>query len=485
MKIKIIKKLIKRNVVKIKKNKTTTIAVIFCFVYALAFSLISIHRFWQFDVFYYDFGIFDTALWKVAHFQAPIIEHFRLGGKWIFADHFNPSIFFLSPLYWFTDKSEVMLVAQSVIVAISGSIIYFIGKKVTKNTIFSLGVMVSYLLFISVQNALITYFHEATISTLPLVLAIYFFITKKYKWYFLSFLIFLGGKESNFAVGISLAIGILLLDFKHNRKLSIGTALISLIWGLVAIKLIIPFFSGGEYLYSVSLPTNPITFLGSYINNPQKVNTLLISGLSFGFLPLLSFQFLPAVFIDFATRFYPSFLSLSWGVTFHYGAMTGAVLAISSVFSHSFLRKFLSVKVITFYGIGLILLSFFLHRFVTHGPLGLAYNQAFYQHSKDFAFLTDMVNLVPAGASIMTQNNIASHFTHEKVTLLRDKCEPCTSEHYRSIMPDYIVIDVRDGQGPNNYFGVTELSVILKSLQADGEYEAIYHKGDQYIFKKR
>ncbi len=136
MKIKIIKKLIKRNVVKIKKNKTTTIAVVFCFVYALAFSLISVNRFWQFDVFYYDFGIFDTALWKVAHFQAPIIEHFRLGGKWIFADHFNPSIFFLSPLYWFTDKSEVMLVAQSVIVAISGSIIYFIGKKVTKNTIF-------------------------------------------------------------------------------------------------------------------------------------------------------------------------------------------------------------------------------------------------------------------------------------------------------------------------------------------------------------
>ncbi len=485
MKIKTIKKLFKKNVVKIKKNKTTIIAVVFSFIYALAFSLISMNRFWQFDVFYYDFGIFDTALWKVAHFQAPIIEHFRLGGKWIFADHFNPTIFLLSPLYWITDKSEVMLIAQSVIVSISGFVIYLIGKNITKNTIFSLGVMVSYLLFISVQNALITDFHEATISTLPLILAVYFFISKKYRWYFLSILLFLGGKESNFAVGIGFAIGLLLLDFKNNKKISIATALVSLVWGLLAIKLMIPFFSGGEYLYSVSIPTDPFTFLGTYIDNSQKVNTLFMSALSFGFLPLLSYQFLPAVLVDFATRFYPSFLSLSWGVTFHYGAMTGAVLAISSVFAHQMLKKFLPVKIITLYGVVLILFSLFLHRFVTHGPLGLAYNPTFYQHSNDFKFLTNMVRLIPPGASIMTQNNIAAHFTHDKITLLRDKCGPCTQEHYRSIMPDYIIIDSREGQGPNNYFGVTDLKVIFENLKDDKDYNVIYHVGDQYAFKKR
>ena len=67
-------------------------------VYTLAAVLVSLHRFWQFEVFYYDFGIFDSAIWKAAHFTAPIIDHFVVGGKVIFADHFSPSIFLLSPL---------------------------------------------------------------------------------------------------------------------------------------------------------------------------------------------------------------------------------------------------------------------------------------------------------------------------------------------------------------------------------------------------
>src|SRR5690606_312203 len=106
----------------IKKNASFLdyFAIFFFVIFALFGSLVSLHRFWQYDIYYYDFGIFDQALWKVAQFKAPIIEHLVVGGKWIFADHFNPSLFVLSPLYWFTDRSEIMLVAQAVCVALSG-----------------------------------------------------------------------------------------------------------------------------------------------------------------------------------------------------------------------------------------------------------------------------------------------------------------------------------------------------------------------------
>lgn len=103
------------------------------FLFVLAGSLVSLNRYWQYEVFYYDFGIFDRAIWLVAHFNPPIVDHLVASGKWIFADHFYPSVFLLSPLYWFTDRQEILLIVQSLIVGLSGLVIYFIGKEVFRD----------------------------------------------------------------------------------------------------------------------------------------------------------------------------------------------------------------------------------------------------------------------------------------------------------------------------------------------------------------
>lgn len=45
------------------------------------FTTISLHRFWQYASWYYDFGIFYQAISAVSHGQAPIIDHFIFHGK--------------------------------------------------------------------------------------------------------------------------------------------------------------------------------------------------------------------------------------------------------------------------------------------------------------------------------------------------------------------------------------------------------------------
>src|SRR3989344_3357598 len=85
-------------------------------LFMIAGVFVSLNRYWQYNVFYYDFGIFDSAIWSVSRFKPPIIDHLAVGGKWIFADHFNPSIFLLSPLYWLTDRQEMILVVQAAVV---------------------------------------------------------------------------------------------------------------------------------------------------------------------------------------------------------------------------------------------------------------------------------------------------------------------------------------------------------------------------------
>lgn len=125
-----------------KIHKVDVVVYLFCVLFTVAGIVVSLNRFWQYDVYYYDFGIFDQAIWSVSRFQPPIIEHIVVGGKWIFADHFNPSIFLLSPLYWITDRSEVILIAQAIAVGLSGFFIYQTGLTLLKNRLLSFSVLV-------------------------------------------------------------------------------------------------------------------------------------------------------------------------------------------------------------------------------------------------------------------------------------------------------------------------------------------------------
>lgn len=451
------------------------LAYISTFLFIAAGVLVSLHRYWQYTVFYYDFGIFDSAIWSVSRFQPPIIDHLVIGGKWIFADHFSPSIFLLSPLYWFTDKQEIILVAQSVVVGLSGFVLYQIGKEVIKNKFLSFSVLVSYFLFVGLQNAIITDFHEVTVSTLPLMLAFWALIKKKTVWYFIFLIITLGFKESTFALGIAMGIFIFLL-WRNKYKIALATVLISVVWGFVVIQFIIPYFSGGTYNYSLASGAGSTMSATALFDNPLKRRTLFYSFLSFGFLPLVSWQFWILFLQDFMTRFIP-ITPTRWDLGLHYSAQLASLMAISTVFG---IKRISSLPVISKYlpllGILLILNAVYLYRFMLHGPFGLAYNPAFYKQTSNFSFLDTPVKMVPSNASIAAQNNLSVRFTHQKVWLLRNE--------YYQYEPDYIIIDKRAGQDPNGLFGTGNVVALLESLRHDTDYSPIYTTQDQFVYKR-
>lgn len=250
-----------------------------CFLFALAGSLINIHRFLQFDLGYYDFGIFDHAIWQVAHFKAPIIDHFRVSGKWIFADHFGPSIFLFSPIYWFTDKSEALLVAHNVVMAGSGFVLFLIGYKILKNYFASISVLIAYFLYIGFQNASYHEFHDITVMTLFIALVYWSIVNNRKKLFFLFLILALGFREISEFFGVGTAFFIYFYK-KDWRKIAILTAIISLFWSLVAIKIIIPYFLGKSYYYFNMLPQNGV-FLKELYSPPYKLRALFITFASF------------------------------------------------------------------------------------------------------------------------------------------------------------------------------------------------------------
>jgi len=451
------------------------IAFVLCVLFSIAGILVSLHRYWQFEIWYYDFGIFDQAIWKVAHFIPPAIDHFIVSQKLIFADHFHPSIFLLSPLYWFTNRSEVLLIAQALLVGVSAFVLYLLSVQVIKHRLISLAILISYLLFTGLQNAVITEFHELALVPLPLMLTYWGILQKKKRLFLISFIITLGFKETLFLLGIGLSIFVFFYR-KEWRKLSLFTLLYSLLWGFLTIKIIIPYFSGGIYQYAFNESFSITHIVQQLISPAIKLKTVFWIFGSFLFLPFLSLSTLPIILMNLASRFVTPGAT-RWDLGFHYNAEIAPTLAIATLLAFNFLRKRVSQNMLRVLAVLLTLNAVFLYRFILHGPFALAYNPAFYNHTKNFQFLEQLINKVPKDATVMTQNNLAARFTHQQVYLLR--------ENYQQYAPEYIVFDVREGQNPNNFLGVEDAVQILENVQNDETYQILFHEGNQYIFKTK
>lgn len=455
----------------------SSIVIALFFVFTIVGITISLHRYWQYEVFYIDFGQYDQSIWEISRFKMPMLDHWILGFVPIFADHFTPSVFLLSPLYWFTLKSEIILIAQAVLVGLSGLVLYSIGNAVLRNKFISLSVLTSYYLFVGLQNAVITEFHEITIMTFFLMSTFWAFVKNRKILYYVLLFVTLGFKETTFLVGICLGISIFLIDKKWKRE-AILTVIISIIWGILALKVIIPYFSSMKYLYSGNISNISFGWIFSLFDSPLKVHTLIYSFLSFGFLPLFSPQFWPLILQDYITRFIPQNFITRWDLGLHYNALSSVFLAISSIYSFKFIFKYSIVKKYKYIIAVLIIFNaLILNRFILHGPFNLFFNKTFYEHTAQFEFLNKIVKMVPARATVATHNNLASRFTHQRVWLLRDT--------YEMHKPEYIVIDNRSGQSPNNFVITGSLDEILIKILRDTKYGVIYSSKEQYVFKRK
>src|SRR5258708_3058552 len=107
----------------------------FISIYTLAVTLVSLNRFWQYDAFWYDFGIFDETFWKLSRFKLPIIPSLKPpNGILVWGDHLHPSTIFIAPLYWLTNRQEIIFFAQALCVGLSAVVFYQISKKIIRNS---------------------------------------------------------------------------------------------------------------------------------------------------------------------------------------------------------------------------------------------------------------------------------------------------------------------------------------------------------------
>ncbi len=445
--------------------------------YGIIFSVISVNRYWQYEAHYMDFGIYDEAIWKVAHFKTPTVDKGK-NGQIIFADHFVPGLFLLSPLYWLTDKQESMFIAQVFVVCLSAWVAYQIAKSRLANKITIIALMIAYLGFIGMQNALITELHADVFGVLPLMLVFWAIEKKLWKYYFVFTMLLLSFKESFAGLVVGIGFYLFLRYGKTYAKYALATIAIGMLWGIITMGILIPSFNNGVYAYTPnhlrgqSVPM----ILSRFFDEKLKRDTVFYTFSTFGFLPLLDVSTWPIVFEHYLERFVLSADRTRFDLGFHYNSILVPILFMSTLNILGKLQKRIPKTIISLYSVGIIGWVLIFSRFIYHGPIDLFYNRAFYQQRKNLSYIDDFVKIFPRSGLVLTQNNLAPRLTHgPDVRIIRSD--------FVSLHPDYVILDLTPGQ---RFTGTDDLAVQIKDYYlANNNYTVTKVHNDQYLFQKK
>jgi len=211
-----------------------------------------------------------------------------------------------------------------------------------------------------------------------------------------------------------------------------------------------------------------------------KFRSMLLTFVTFGFLPFVSFATYPLIIEHYLERFVFNFAATRWDLGFHYNALLSPIMFLAAldvlqrIQNHKKLKKILSLWALSIIGI-----VFFLHRFYLHGPLMLATHPTFYEQTQRAVFLKNFVDQIPRKGLLMTQNNLATHFTHGNIVLLNSNIE--------KVKPDVIAVDIRPGQNANNFFPLTpaEFDELVVTISQNLNYERIEIIDSQLIFTRK
>jgi uncharacterized membrane protein len=484
---------------RVLEKRALLIVVSAAFMFFVVFLTVALHRFWQYSTWYYDFGIFYQAIASFSRGEAPIIDHFIVPNKHIFADHFHPLIMSVVPFFYFFPVPETLHFVQTLSVALSGIVMYFVGKTVLKNNTLAVLFTLLYYGFFGLHFALITEFHDIVLLPLPLSLFFLGMVRRAFVPLGIGCIGVLLAKETTFIIPAWFGL-VMLWQFPRKHKyIGAGISLLSLIYGYIVLKLVIPAYSGSEYYYASGVG------LGSTL---ETFDTLLTHStiwkvfLSHGFLPFLAPETLPPVLFNWWSRVQTGGPRIGFGM--HYNAELAPTLTLGAMIGWLRLKSIVmslpnvlarlqqqpvSKKVVRLFSHHLtpqvwnriaavvVAVLLFVNVYVYKSPALLFINPAFYAHTQSSAFLDRLISQIPDEGTVMAQHNIAARLAYRKVFMLRNYYEPFD--------PDFIVFDTRDGQEPNNFLGVGQWDEFVETVVNDPDYELYYDQGEQFIYKKK
>ncbi len=478
------------------------------FITALAIATYIIYftsaSFLRYDNFYtgrFDLGNMDQAVWNTSHGR--IFQTSADDGTMIsrLSSHADFILILIAPLYKVWADPRVLLLLQTLIVALGAIFVFKISKMILKNPNAAAVFSVLYLLNPALQYANLYDFHPVTLATTFLLGTFYFFIKRDYLLFFAFAALAAITKEEVWVViaifGLYTLAFELIKLFKKQTKLSskftiinlsFGTAVavisLSIFYFLVAIA--IPSLNGGEHFalsYYSDFGDSPFEIIKNVIFSPGKIIELMGSNgrllylgqllLPLGFISLLSPVVLIFALPDLAIGILSNNSNLHQ-IFYHYSAPITPFIFIASIFGVKNLTKWfpkLSLNIVLIFLTISTLAAAYLY-----GPLpGARYPNIdmFTRQLPDRKLIQAFVNAIPTRYTVAATNNLGSH-------LSRRRSVSTIPQGIHSA--DIVAFLLND---PFAQPSLKTQKEMVGELKRSPQYQLIFELGDFVVFQKK
>src|SRR5688572_22047336 len=227
---------------------TGTVMLFFACIYVS----ISIYNHYNFRTFACDLGIKNQVIWDYAHGRMNYNSIMpELDGKVnVLANHFEPILFIVAPLYYLFG-SYTLLIVQIGFILLGGYGVYKYLTEISGDRIFAALGMAMFFSMWGVFSALSFDFHTNVLGA-AIVPWIFYAIQQKKRWLWLVTLIVILLCKENMALWMAfVGLGIIFHWRKDKKRRNIGlyTTLISALYFIVVMKFAMPYFANGQMEY--------------------------------------------------------------------------------------------------------------------------------------------------------------------------------------------------------------------------------------------
>lgn len=505
--------------------------LLFIIVYGSVFSYFTILKYEAFTAYAWDLGIFDQALWTTIHdgklFYFTVELFINPSGSF-FGSHFSPILFLVLPFYALHPGPQTLLVFQSFILALGAIPLYFYTKDTIGHKTAAVGFSLAYLAYTPLQG--VNWFDFHVQSFLPLFLFSAMYFLKKEKWLPYFAFIFLALSVEEHVPLVVAFIGIYCFWFYRkgiiqavkSKRLSdkrvlvpFVTVIVAGLWLFLALWIqntyfpIDPDYSrvfrGFDNFSVLGIQDNPMSLPFYILLHPLKVLDALIYDVYMKLLYII-FIFGPLYFLSFKSTktiivlvwLVPAFLSNYspyYSIGTQYPAYIIAFIFLAAVdvigvrtIKYSNGKSSPHIKNIVILGLLFLIFTSPLTPLLTAArtyptPFFSAYRPPSITYHE--VMLQRVADVIPANASVLTQNNLFPHFSSRinayvyPVQIVLDRAPVQKMNQYLNYLTsnsEYVLVDAK-----TDSYTTTEVVLRMQRLPTHGLY--VYIDGI-YLFKK-
>jgi uncharacterized membrane protein len=320
--------------------------------FGLYFSAISVLMHSKVITGRFDLGNMDQVVWNTS--QGRIFQFTNPYGEEIasrYIHHADVILLLFAPIYWLYASPYVLLVAQALIVAFGGWLVYRLAKKILGHEWLAAFLALSYLFYPTLQRAVMFDFHGITLGATFSVGMVLAYTEKRWRAFWIYAALLAMCKEELVLMVATFGLFILWRERKEWRKAILATIFglayfaMNFLWLMPAARDWQPSKYNFQYETLGSKPSeilktlseNPKLFLSMVAGNQARH---LYAGLlgPVGFLPLASPLWLAVAWPDFAVNLFNDRIEPRL-LNYHYqGTITGFVF-VATIFGIAAVRK--------------------------------------------------------------------------------------------------------------------------------------------------